>query len=102
MQDLRDYSVGGIIHLVLNNQIGFTTNPRQSRSAFYCTEIAKSIDVPVLHVNADEPDLIDKCVKIAVAYRAKFKKDFFVDIVGYRRHGHNEQDQPNFTQPLMY
>jgi len=101
-QDLVDYSTGGIIHIVLNNQIGFTTNPNQSRSSYYCTEIAKAVDSPVIHVNADEPDILDKCMKIAVRYRQKFKKDIFIDIVGYRRYGHNEQDQPNFTQPLMY
>lgn len=102
MQDLVDYTTGGIIHIVLNNQIGFTTNPKQSRSSYYCTEIAKVVDSPVLHVNGDEPDILDRCMKIAVAYRNKFKKDFFIDIIGYRRHGHNEQDQPTFTQPLMY
>ena len=97
-----DYSPGGIIHIVINNQIGFTTNPSQSRSSYYCTEVAKAVDAPVIHVNADEPDILDKCMKIAVEYRQKFKKDIFIDIVGYRRYGHNEQDMPNFTQPLMY
>lgn len=101
-QDLVDYSPGGIIHIVINNQIGFTTNPSQSRSSYYCTEVAKAVDAPVIHVNADKPDILDKCMKIAVEYRQKFKKDIFIDIVGYRRYGHNEQDMPNFTQPLMY
>lgn len=101
-QDLVDYSTGGIIHIVLNNQIGFTTNPSQSRSSYYCTEVAKAVDSPVIHVNGDEPDILDKCMKIAVEYRQRFQKDIFIDIVGYRRYGHNEQDQPNFTQPLMY
>lgn len=87
---------------MFNNQIGFTTLPKQDRSSYYCTEIAKIIDAPVIHVNADVPDILDKCMKIAVAYRQKFHKDIFIDIVGYRRHGHNEQDQPIFTQPLMY
>lgn len=76
--------------------------PKQDRSSYYCTEIAKTIDAPVIHVNADVPDILDKCMKIAVAYRQKFNKDIFIDIVGYRRYGHNEQDQPIFTQPLMY
>lgn len=102
MQDLVDYTPGGIIHIVLNNQIGFTTPPKQSRSSYYCTEVAKVMDCPIIHVNGDEPDLLDRCMQIAVEYRYKFKKDIFIDIVGYRRHGHNEQDQPTFTQPLMY
>ena len=102
LEDLVDYGTGGIIHIVFNNQIGFTTLPTQDRSSYYCTEIAKVINAPVLHVNADVPDVLDKCIKIAVAYRQKFKKDIFVDIIGYRRYGHNEQDQPNFTQPIMY
>ena len=102
MHDLNDYTTGGVIHLVMNNQIGFTTNPSQGRSSYYCTEIAKVIGVPVFHVNANEPALLDRCIRIAVAYRQKFKKDIFIDIVGFRRYGHNEQDQPSFTQPLMY
>lgn len=102
MDDLVDYTTGGIIHIVLNNQIGFTTHPKQSRSSYYCTEVAKVVDAPVFHVNGDDPDILDRCIKMAVAYRYKFKKDIFIDIVGYRRHGHNEQDQPNFTQPIMY
>jgi 2-oxoglutarate dehydrogenase E1 component len=102
LQDLVDYTTGGIIHIVMNNQVGFTTNPWQSRSSFHCTEIAKVIGAPIIHVNADEPDLLDNCMQIAVQYRQKFKKDIFIDIVGYRRFGHNEQDQPFFTQPKMY
>ena len=101
-QDLKDYTPKGIIHIVMNNQIGFTTNPSQGRSSFYCTEIAKVIGAPVFHVNANEPAVLDRCIQIAVAYRQKFKKDIFIDIVGYRRYGHNEQDQPAFTQPKMY
>jgi len=97
-----DYGTGGVIHIVFNNQIGFTTLPNQDRSSYYCTEIAKIINAPVIHVNADVPDILDKCVKIAVSFRQKFHKDFFIDIIGYRRFGHNEQDQPNFTQPIMY
>lgn len=88
-QDLVDYSPGGIIHIVFNNQIGFTTPPNQDRSSYYCTEVAKAVDAPVIHVNADTPDILDKIIKIAVAYRQKFNKDIFIDIVGYRRYGHN-------------
>ncbi len=88
--------------MVYNNSIGFTTNPKQGRSSYYCTEVAKAVNAPVFHVNANEPDILDRSIKIAAAYRAKFKKDIFIDIVGFRRYGHNEQDQPLFTQPLMY
>lgn len=102
MQDLKDYTPRGIIHVVMNNQIGFTTNPEQGRSSYYCTEIAKAIGAPVFHVNANEPGILDKCIKIAVEYRFKFKKDIFIDVIGFRRYGHNEQDQPFFTQPKMY
>lgn len=102
MHDLKDYTCGGIIHIVMNNQVGFTTNPQDARSSFYCTEIAKVVGAPVFHVNADEPDVLDRCVKIAMKYRNKFNKDIFIDLVGYRKYGHNEQDQPSFTQPLMY
>lgn len=102
MQDLKDYTPKGIIHIVMNNQIGFTTNPNQARSSYYCTEIAKVIGAPVFHVNANEPDVLDRCMRIAVEYRFRFKKDIFIDIVGFRRYGHNEQDQPFFTQPKMY
>ncbi len=102
MQDLVDYTTGGIIHIVMNNQVGFTTNPWQSRSSYHCTEIAKVIGAPIIHINADEPDMLDHCMQMAVHYRQRFKKDIFIDIIGYRRFGHNEQDQPFFTQPQMY
>lgn len=92
-EDLVDYGTGGVIHLVFNNQIGFTTLPKQDRSSYYCTEIAKIINAPVIHVNADVPDVLDKCVKIAIAFRQKFNKDFFMDVIGCRRYNHNEQDQ---------
>lgn len=100
--ELHKYTTHGIIHVVINNQIGFTTLPKDSRSGLYCSEIAKSLDSPIFHVNADEPEKVDAIMKLAFAYRQKFKKDVFVDIIGYRRYGHNELDQPGFTQPLMY
>ena len=102
MQDLNDYSTGGIIHIVTNNQLGFTAEQNQGRSTFYCTEIGKVVNAPIFHVNADEPDLVHKAFQIAIEYRHTFKKDIFIDLVGYRKYGHNEQDQPLFTQPLMY
>jgi 2-oxoglutarate dehydrogenase E1 component len=91
-----------VIHIVANNQIGFTTTPAEARTGLYCTNVAKSIQAPIIHVNADEPELINKLITLAVAYRQQFKKDIFIDIIGYRRYGHNEQDQPAFTQPMMY
>eukprot|EP00331_Platyophrya_macrostoma_P011783 CAMPEP_0176429856 /NCGR_PEP_ID=MMETSP0127-20121128/13936_1 /TAXON_ID=938130 /ORGANISM="Platyophrya macrostoma, Strain WH" /LENGTH=999 /DNA_ID=CAMNT_0017811693 /DNA_START=78 /DNA_END=3077 /DNA_ORIENTATION=- len=102
MQDLFDYTVGGTIHIVINNQIGFTTTPREARTGLYCTDVAKAVDAPIIHVNGDEPELVDLALEFAVEYRQKYKKDVVIDIIGYRRYGHNELDQPSFTQPLMY
>jgi 2-oxoglutarate dehydrogenase E1 component len=102
MMDLENYSTGGTIHIVVNNQIGFTTVPKDSRSGLYCTDIAKSIEAPIFHVNADDIESVVKVSRIAAEYRMKYKKDVFIDMVGYRRTGHNELDQPMFTQPLMY
>jgi 2-oxoglutarate dehydrogenase E1 component len=99
---LPHYQSNGIIHIVANNQIGFTTTPAEARTGLYCTDVAKSIQAPVIHVNADEPELVHKAMQIALDYRQKFHKDIFIDIIGYRRYGHNEQDQPSFTQPMMY
>lgn len=102
MQQLKNYRVGGSIHFVVNNQIGFTTTPAEDRSTLYCTDIALSQDCPVFHVNADDVESVIKASKIAAEYRQKFKKDVFIDLQGYRKFGHNELDQPMFTQPLMY
>jgi 2-oxoglutarate dehydrogenase E1 component len=87
---------------MINNQIGFTTDPVDGRSTLYASDIAKGFDVPVIHVNADNPESCIIATRIAVAYRTRFKKDFLIDVVGYRRHGHNEGDEPSFTQPMMY
>ncbi len=102
MYDLEDYKIGGTIHIVSNNQIGFTTTQRDARSGLYSTDIGKAGEAPIFHVNADEPELVDQVLELALAYKLKFKKDVVVDIIGYRRFGHNELDQPAFTQPLMY
>lgn len=102
MVGLPSYKVGGTIHIVVNNQIGFTTNPMKSRSGVYCTDLAKSVEAPIFHVNADSMDDVGKVFAIAAEYRQKFKTDVVIDLIGYRKHGHNELDQPAFTQPLMY
>lgn len=99
---LQGYKCGGIVHIVVNNQIGFTTMPRDSRPGLYCTEIAKSVGAPIFHVNGEDPDSVIKASKACAEFRNKFAKDVVVDLVGYRLYGHNEMEQPAFTQPLMY
>ena len=102
MEKLKGYHVGGTIHVITNNQVGFTTNPVDARSSQYVTDLAKTINGFVIHVNADRPEYVDYAFKLAVDYRNKFKRDVFVDVIGYRKYGHNEQDMPKFTQPKMY
>jgi 2-oxoglutarate dehydrogenase E1 component len=102
MSGLDGYSTGGTIHFVINNQIGFTTDFEDARSADYCTSLAAMVHAPVLHVNGDDPEAVVKCVEIATRYRQKFNSDVFIDMVCYRRHGHNEGDDPKFTQPQLY
>ena len=99
---LNGYGVGGTIHFILNNQVGFTTDPRDGRSTVYASDLAKGYGIPVLHVNADDAEACLAAVRLAAAYRSHFEDDFVIDLVGYRRYGHNEGDEPAYTQPLEY
>ncbi len=102
LSGLKGHRTGGSIHFIVNNQIGFTTNPRHSRSSPYCSDVARMIEAPIFHVNGDHPEAVVHVAKIAIEYRQKFKKPVVIDMFCYRRHGHNESDEPMFTQPLMY
>ena len=99
---LNGYRTGGTLHIIVNNQVGFTTDPIDARSTHYASDLAKGFDVPIVHVNGDDPTSCLHVVRLGIEYRAKFAKDFLIDLVGYRRHGHNETDEPAFTQPTMY
>ncbi|HUL48900.1 MAG TPA: multifunctional oxoglutarate decarboxylase/oxoglutarate dehydrogenase thiamine pyrophosphate-binding subunit/dihydrolipoyllysine-residue succinyltransferase subunit [Gemmatimonadales bacterium] len=99
---LKGYTTGGTVHFIANNQLGFTTEPKEGRSTDYASDLAKGFDVPIVHVNADDPEACLAAVRLAMMYRDRFHGDVVIDLVGYRRHGHNETDEPTFTQPLMY
>ena len=102
MSGLRGHNTGGTIHIIVNNQIGFTTNPRFARSSPYPSDIAKMVEAPILHVNADDPEAVVHCARIATEFRQQFNRDVVIDMICYRRFGHNEGDEPSFTQPMMY
>ncbi|MGH2449383.1 MAG: 2-oxoglutarate dehydrogenase E1 component, partial [Chloroflexota bacterium] len=99
---LPGYQTGGTIHIIVNNQIGFTATPDEGRSTLYASDLAKGFEIPIIHVNADEPEAVLHAARVAFAYRQRYHRDFLIDLVGYRRWGHNEGDEPAFTQPLMY
>ena len=102
MHRLRGYKVGGTIHIIANNQVGFTTNYWVGRSTRYASDLAKGFKIPIVHVNADDPEACIEVARMAIAFRQKFQEDFVIDLIGYRRYGHNEGDEPRFTQPIMY
>ena len=101
LANLSGYTTGGSLHLIANNQVGFTTDPSEGRSTRYSSDLAKGFDVPIIHVNADDPEAALSAVRLALAFRSRFQSDVVIDLVGYRRHGHNEQDEAAYTQPLM-
>ncbi|BDD06378.1 2-oxoglutarate dehydrogenase E1 component [Aureibacter tunicatorum] len=102
MAGLHGYNIGGTIHFVINNQLGFTTDYDDARTSIYSTDVAKVTDSPVLHVNGDDPEAVVRCMELAIEFRQKFQRDIYIDMVCYRRHGHNESDEPKFTQPSLY
>ena len=99
---LQSYATGGTLHVILNNQLGFTTSPSESRSSTYCSDVAKMLPVPIFHVNGEYPQAVARVVELAMDFRSTFQRDVVIDMYSYRRWGHNEADEPSFTQPLVY
>jgi len=102
LSQLNAYTIGGTLHVIVNNQIGFTTSPAEARSTTYATDVAKMLQIPIFHVNGEDPEAVAQAVRLAMDFRAQFKRDVVIDMYGYRRLGHNETDEPSFTQPLLY
>ena len=101
LQALRGYTTGGTMHIIQNNQVGFTTDPEDGRSTPYAADMAKGFNVPIVHVNADDVEACSAAVRLAMAYRERWGRDIVIDVIGYRRYGHNETDEPAYTQPMM-
>ena len=102
MSEIPGFRTGGTLHIILNNQIGFTTGPSQSRSSHYATDVAKMLQIPIFHVNGEDPEAVAQVVNLAMEFRREFHRDAVIDMYCYRRLGHNESDEPRFTQPMMY
>src|SRR5437899_2368045 len=102
LAQLRGYRTGGTIHIIINNQIGFTTSPESGRSSIYSTDVARMTQSPIFHINGDDPEAAYRTMRVALDYRQRYHKDVVLDVVGFRRLGHNESDEPSYTQPLMY
>lgn len=102
MGDLHNYKVGGTVHVIVNNQVGFTTVPKKGRSGMYASDLAKTLNCPIFHVNADSLEDVETVFRAAALFRQKYNQDVVIDLIGYRKMGHNELDNPSFTNPIMY